>query len=354
VGNQTFIEINGKKYDALTGKLIQDKPTAPVQKTTFQPQVGVVDGFTRRPKPTSPRSVRHAVKAPQKSQTLARSAVKKPHPKTAVTTPAVSPITKPTLKTPEVRAQRARTTAKSPDIQKFPHTEKPRTSVVKHAHELAVQHPTQHALSAPQQQKQIAPHANHPSKKHTEAVLQAALQSATTHESLHHQHAHPKKPRRLTKKLGISPRVAALSSSVLAFVLLAGFFAVQNVPNLSMRVASTRAGFAAEMPGYKPAGFSFKGPIAYQAGRVSVTFKSNTDDRQFTLTQSSSNWNSDALLANYVASEKKQYQTYLDKGRTLYIYDNSNASWVDNGIWYQIEGDSSLTTDQLIRIASSL
>jgi hypothetical protein len=121
-----------------------------------------------------------------------------------------------------------------------------------------------------------------------------------------------------------------------------------------MRVASTRAGFAAEMPGYKPAGFSFKGPIAYQAGRVSVTFKSNTDDRQFTLTQSSSNWNSDALLANYVASEKKQYQTYLDKGRTLYIYDNSNASWVDNGIWYQIEGDSSLTTDQLIRIASSL
>ena len=72
------------------------------------------------------------------------------------------------------------------------------------------------------------------------------------------------------------------------------------------------------------------------------------------LFRSASNWNSDALLSNYVVAENKQYQTYMDRGRTLFIYDGSNATWVDNGVWYQIEGDSRMTTDQLVRIAASI
>ena len=121
-----------------------------------------------------------------------------------------------------------------------------------------------------------------------------------------------------------------------------------------MRVAATRAGFDAKMPGYSPSGFSFNGPINYTAGQVQISFKSNTDDRNYNVTQTASNWNSDALLANYILDEEKQYQTYLDKGRTLYIYDGSNATWVDNGVWYQVEGESAMTTDQLIRLASSM
>jgi hypothetical protein len=156
------------------------------------------------------------------------------------------------------------------------------------------------------------------------------------------------------KKLGVSRRALSMSSAVLAVALLAGFFAIQNVPNLSMRVAATRAGFDAAMPGYKPAGFSFKGPIKYSPGQVSVSYESNTDARSYEVKQKASNWNSDALLANFVVAEGKQYQTFLDRGRTLYIYDQSNATWVDDGVWYQIEGQSNMTTDQLIRIASSI
>jgi hypothetical protein len=183
-------------------------------------------------------------------------------------------------------------------------------------------------------------------------MLDRAMQNASSHEQS--APVHHKKRSKLSKKLGISSKAIAMSTAVLAGVLLGGFFAVQNVPNLSMRIAAARAGFAAEMPGYQPAGFSFKGPINYSPGQVTITYKSNSDSRTYDVTQHASNWNSEALLANYVQTEGKQYQTYLDRGRTLYIYDGSNATWVDDGVWYQIEGESNMTTDQLIRIAASI
>jgi hypothetical protein len=184
-------------------------------------------------------------------------------------------------------------------------------------------------------------------------MIDKALANATSHTQESPAH-HSKKRSKFTKKLGISSRAATLSSAVLAVVLLAGFFAIQNVPNLSMRIAATRAGFDASMPGYQPTGFSFKGPINYSPGQVTISYRSNTDSRSYDVKQQASNWNSDALLSNYVVAENKQYQTYLDRGRTLYIYNGSNATWVDNGVWYQIEGESDMTTDQLIRIASSI
>ena len=60
------------------------------------------------------------------------------------------------------------------------------------------------------------------------------------------------------------------------------------------------------------------------------------------------------LLDNYVSVSNRDYQTKEEKGRTVYIYDDSNATWVDGGIWYQIEGDSSLSSDQLLNIVASM
>ena len=80
MGNtQNFIEINGKRYDSVTGVMIGSSITQ--NSSRMQP---VVDGFTRRSKNTStPRStalqipLQHSVK-PQKANTLMREAVKKP------------------------------------------------------------------------------------------------------------------------------------------------------------------------------------------------------------------------------------------------------------------------------------
>lgn len=352
-GQQNVIEINGKKYDAATGQLISAPRSAkPAMTKTSKPSVGVgsIDGFGPAPKKATvhhaPRhAASHAKKStPQKSQTLMRSAVKKP----------VTPVKKahePIEHKSQLGSQHSRHTAalsvpKSPQVHRYEHHSA--STVVKKVQPLAVK---KHTSTV------IAPTAVHHAqqKPHMSAaakMIERSLANATAHEHPHHEL--PKKRSKMAKKFGVSSRALAISSTVLAGVLLGGFFAVQNVPNLSMRVAATRAGFDAKMPGYNPSGFSFNGPINYTAGKVTVSFKSNTDDRNYDVTQTASNWNSDALLSNYILQEEKQYQTYVDKGRTLYIYDQSNATWVDNGVWYQVEGESAMTTDQLIKIASSM
>ena len=141
---------------------------------------------------------------------------------------------------------------------------------------------------------------------------------------------------------------------VFSVLILGGYFAYNNVPNLAMRVASARSGISGSMPGYQPSGFSLGGPIEYKTGQISISFKSNSDNRSYTVTQRNSDWNSETLLENHVAMGKRQYQTFQDKGKTIYMYDGDSASWVDNGVWYEIDGNTSLNTDQVLRIANSL
>jgi hypothetical protein len=361
VGNNTYIEINGKKYDTETGKQIVSS-TTPATATTVRStrSTGSIDGFSRRKSTASHSPAKHAAKSPQKSQTLMRKSVKKPltSSKSTQNTTVTNGIKKSSLGTQQRRIESAKHTIKSPHVDKYgPQVH--RTSIARKQAELTVRIDPSHNNKNP-----VQPHASKVNsttaaqkrKLVTERMIESALHNAQSHEEVHHPLEPVAKKRRksLAKRLGVSSRSIAMSSAALAVVLLAGFFAVQNVPNFAMRVAATRAGFDAELPGYKPAGFSFKGPINYSAGKVTVSFRSNSDTRAYDLTQQSSKWNSDALLSNFVVAENKQYQTYQDRGRTLYIYDGSSATWVDNGIWYQIEGDSEMTADQLVRIASSI
>lgn len=364
VGNKNFIEINGKKYDAVTGAMLHDSGQPikkPVTTVHYAQNSGVVDGFVRRQKPSANRTVaQSAVKHPQKSSTLMRRAVHKPNSVVGKVKAEKPVIQKSQLGTSVRRTETAMHTPKSSHINKF---EEPthRSSVVRTIQPgLSVKsQPMRHENTAATAHRPVDP-AKHLQQPHVprsaaaEKMITAALANAHSHETAEPDTKIIRKRSKLMKKLGVSKRTLSLGSASLAFVLLAGFFAVQNVPNLSMRVAATRAGFDASMPGYKPAGFSFKGPIKYSPGEVRVAYASNTDARSYEVKQKASNWNSDALLANFVVTEGKQYQTFLDRGRTLYIYDKSNATWVDNGVWYQIEGESNMTTDQLIRIASSI
>lgn len=363
MGNKNFIEINGKKYDAVTGALLHDsgqpikKPVTNVQPT---PNSGVVDGFVRRHRPSTNRAVaQSAVKHPQKSSTLMRHSVHKPTSVVQKVKAEKPVIQKSHLGTSVRRNETAMQTPKSAQVNKFEElaarssvvrTIQPGLAVKQQSHHHNDSHSVTHMSIKPAHLGQ----QTHNRSSNAEKMITAALANAHSHEAIAPNTKITKKRSRLIKKLGVSKRTLSIGSASLAVVLLAGFFAVQNVPNLSMRVAATRAGFDAGMPGYKPAGFSFKGPIKYSPGEVRVAYASNTDARVYEVKQKASNWNSDALLANFVVTEGKQYQTFLDRGRTLYIYDKSNATWVDNGVWYQIEGESNMTTDQLIRIASSI
>jgi hypothetical protein len=181
----------------------------------------------------------------------------------------------------------------------------------------------------------------------------AALEHASSHELPKHKKSTVR--RRLARKLHITTRTLNTGMGLAAVLMLGGFIAYQNVPNLAVRLAATRAGVHASLPGYQPAGFALAGPIQYQPGEITLSYKSNNNDnREFQVKQKASSWNSETLLDSFINANKLAYQTYQDKGKTIYIYDGNNATWIDGGVWYQVNGSAALNSDQLLRIAGSL
>src|SRR5665811_2332995 len=101
-----------------------------------------------------------------------------------------------------------------------------------------------------------------------------------------------------------------------------------NIPNMAMRVAASRAGFEASMPGYNPNGFKFSGPIAYSPGQITIQFSSNTDEREYNITERQTAWDSQGLLDNFVKDETgsaSAHSTFRERGLTVYVYDGSKA-----------------------------
>lgn len=356
--HKTSIEINGKLYDAATGKPLVHTPKT--HSTNTKHTGKAIDGVVRtRPSANKTHTTHHQPKhqraehqtaphqqhhKPQKSQTLMRQAVTKPFDSNASKTSANVHS-----KVDPGREERARASKQSAAISKFksggnaPHkTEKP----------LDIQPEPQ--SFAPGSPAHHTPHKAHAASSANERLVAEAVGNAHAHEAK--KKKRDGRSKRLAKKLGIGSKTLNVIAVVLAIALLSGFFVYQNIPNLSMRLASQRAGFAAKLPKYQPSGFELGGPIEYSAGKVTVTFESNSDERDYSLTQQVSNWNSESLVNNYLEPEGKQYQTSQDslKGKTVYLYDDSNATWVSGGVWYTIDGHSNLSGEQLLNIANSI
>jgi hypothetical protein len=149
------------------------------------------------------------------------------------------------------------------------------------------------------------------------------------------------------------PQLKHIAVATLAVLILGGYFAYMNMPSLSVRVAASRAGISASYPEYRPDGYSFSGPVAYAPGEVSLEFGSNTNDQSYTITQRASNWDSQAVLDNFVTQKSDSYLTYSEQGLTIYTFENK-AAWVNRGVFYTIDGDASLSSEQILRIAASL
>lgn len=349
--HQNIIEINGKRYNATTGQAISTSAHEP---KNHNPKKRSLDGFipgkakarknlkvaepthttTESARPHTPKHVTHH--KTQKSQSLMRKAVRKP---AAESSKHIVPKQNP------ARLQRAQKTPLSKHISRFssePKTHKP-TPTLQVAKQPKQAH-TQAVSAAPSHEAKPVSAA----QKHFEV----ALTHATAHEQQHTKKQ--KRGAKAAKRLGISRKVMNVSAAMLAVVLLAGFFAYQNMSAISMQIASSRAGIDAKLPGYQPTGFSVSGPIEYQPGSISVDFSSRTDDREFTLTQTASKWNSNALVENFLGKNNKTYQTHEDKGKTIYVYDRNNATWVSGGIWYNVESNSTINNDQLLRMVGSL
>lgn len=161
-----------------------------------------------------------------------------------------------------------------------------------------------------------------------------------------------KNPSKLKKHSG---KVASVGLS-LAGVILLGIYVWQiNYPNLALKVAGSKAGISASMPSYLPNGWRISGDIQSNPGSISYKLASADGDKSVSVNEVRSDWDSQALAENYLSPNADKYTALQSEGLTIYIYNNNQASWVNHGTWYRIEGqDHGLSRDQIIKMATSL
>lgn len=319
---KSTININGRIYDAITGM-----PVVGAQQAAQQPHAPAGVDIRPASQPKKTHEVHAAAQsvhsAPQRSQTLHRQA-----------------LTRPT----------AEVAARNNLIRKFqptPTQAKPvpqPEAITKPVMAPARVHPT----VARAFQNQAAPAAAQPQAQLSGSDLKEQL----IKERLAEVSAPVAKQKR-GSWLGRQPRLATILSSTLALLILGGYLTYITLPSISLKVAASRAGVNATMPEYKPDGYSLDGPITYSPGEVIINYKSNTNKTSYKLVQKATNWDSQAVLDNYVGKLTDNYLTFQERGITVYTF-GSRAVWVNGGLLYTIEGDAALSSDQILRLATSI
>lgn len=364
--NKNTIKINGHLYDAVTGDRI-DGASKPVTHQSVKSVDGVVAPqviHPSKPKPSAPpRPVTHApaatskpslghrqphhvataVKhhAPQHSKTLMRHVVKKPsttkHLKAqgsiAVSAKSSHQITAKSSAhvISDQRLHHAKRVSKSTHISRYGAT-------VASAENRHPSSPKPGAIKV----QPVAHHAAPKQSAHAE-LMEQAIKRATSHHQPKHR-----------KPLSRRQQIAGYSALVVVSVAFLGILVTQSSAGIQLRVAANKAGFAASAPAYKPAGFRMD-DMYYSAGQVAMHFKSNSDQvRSYSITQKTSSWDSSTLRDTFVAPADRNFKVVSDSGLNVFVYGDGNATWVNDGVWYQVQANSTLSDRQLVDIAKSL
>jgi hypothetical protein len=286
--------------------------------------------------------------APQPATTLMRHAVAKPkaslkHRVKAVghldhTPTATALMTKPSAHTLDSqRLRHAKQVAKSPAISRFGKIlpSVPSGASLPMSQPLSIQ-------PRPANKKPLRPPTT------TAELLQRALEGATSHQQPRQKHL----PARLAKRVA-ERRITSISIMAASTAVLIGFVLYANLTAIQLQMASSKAGFTANLPGYQPVGYRFA-HLNYSPGNVAMRFQSNSDSRTYAISEKLSAWDSQTLRSDFVAGLGQDYQTVETAGHTLYVYGHNNATWVNSGIWYQIKSDGALSVHQLVQLASSM
>ena len=313
---RAVIHINGEDYDAASGKVLNKKATP--EKTPYPKH----SGTTHQPKPS------HVHHAPVKSMTLSRTGVKKPKIFSDIRrTPIIEET--PSLSTKHVTAKHS---PHSPKVMHFAKIE-PRMIDTTPPPDIAQSYPD----SPP-------PIMHHVQRSRVEAHIKRQLTAATAHQLSPHKKVRSRSKRKKASTVAVGLALLAIAT---------GFTVYYNAPGLSVNIASRQAGFSAALPKFTPSGFKINNHVTYESGRVVLSFKSNTDDRQYQIEQSPI-WSSSTDLKNQVETETQgNYQTVEAGGLSIFFTDNT-AKWSKNGILYSLTGESGLSSSQIASIATSL
>ena len=390
MAKSNVIELNGKRYDAVTGTFLGEAPHTPshnrIAKSTGH-RGRSIDGFVKPPKqvntnaahatafiPVHPapkpeqKPIAHSpakhvsAHQPERAKTLMRSVVKKPKidKKPAIKTQAPAEVMPkplgtiaPKLSVTQVnpsRLEHAQETPKSEAIKKFAAPARQlapvsRASIAAPVRRTSVTPTRPHAaVQTPQQTSKLHAPAQVTTPKRD--IFEEALAHATSHEQ-----KHPAATSR--KQRNHRRRLVNVLAGITAFLIIGGFVAYLNAPSIELRIASVRAGFHASLPTYEPVGYAMSRGVGSHNKQVTVSFHSD-NGTGFQLTQEPSNWDSSTLYDNLVATTNKNHQTIESGGRTIYLFGDTNAAWVNAGVLYQIKGNAELSNNQISELAASM
>lgn len=337
--------------------VIPSKAAAPVKHVAHTPTA---------PASTHKQAAHHQHHKPQHAVTLRRDIVKpptiKPQKPLKLQTPTDIVQHKPGVLTVKpklssdivdpARANRSLDIPRSPQVERFRKQPSPRPTNVSHF--AAPARPTPHrAVDSFNVTRTPARVVQRPAASATHApkeddIFEQAIAYARSHEQPSPNPLNHKKAKRSSRR---AKKLVGVLASVLMVAFLGGFIFWQNRADIELQLASARSGVPASMPAYKPSGYAVKG-LTYSPGTVTIGY--NGGSGNFNVIQKSSNWDSETLLQNYVATSGQAYNAYQAAGRTVYVYGNGNATWVNGGIWYQINDNGLLSKDQLINLATSM
>lgn len=359
-GKKNKVVINGKAYCADCGEVLSvpkihhKKPQHHTVKKAHKQHIVAQAAPKVTPKKSnvldlSKTSKPHVAKASRSAQSV-HGVRKTQSPQIAKASSSKHPTPKQSLQSSQIkqnqRLTRAKATRRSDKIKKF-------------SHELLTKYekPTAITPYQPKAETQMNPHETYSIAAEPKTPSKALEQHPAIEDITEiHRESQKKRPtfmKRLANAFA-HPQFATVSAIAACFLLLAGYISYLNYPKLAMRVATSRAGFDAQLPRYTPAGYGFSNKISASPGQVTVRFNSHNDATSLALAQRQTSWDSATLLENYVKPKSNNYLTFQQNGLIIYVYNGNNAAWVNSGVFYSLEGNSRLSSEQLIKVATSL
>jgi hypothetical protein len=353
----SIIEVNGNRYDAISGQLVQA-----ARKPKTSPHTSsktMIDGFvlgSHHAKRQVKKSLAHAKSRTkvasmdihgrqQRSRTLMRQVVKKPAGKSP--SQAEQPLKANNHHVSPLKQLRAKTAVKHPHVNRFGYfAEKPQAKPSLEPARPA-QKPAAEIMPASPALPSLITSASH---HKLEKMLDEALLNADAHKQIMNRRSQPGFLASLTDM----PRWMKFAA-LAVFVSVAALFLIwQNLPAVAVHVAAAKAHVNAALPSYTPEGFAYAGSLKYAPGAVTMEFKDKKHDQgSFSLTQTASNLSGQSLQDSALPKDSP-VQTSEVKGTTVYIYGNSNALWTNRHVLYKLENKANLSSDQVLKIVQSL
>ena len=349
-----IIEINGHQYDAVSGILLtSDGAISHATAADHDAQAnthfsGIRRAASKTPTKTSEKSKAKTAHTVKPSTTLMRSAVKKP-----ASTPIKARHTLPDTLPPIVhtidakksvssvnyaRLERAQSTVRNEKVSRFHASEKPKGIKTQYAHV-----PLQIAPEKPEETVEPVPapeRTNNPLDMFSEALAQAS----NFVDLKAHSAAYRRRARRY---------FASMAMGVAALLAIVGFAAYINSPDLQIRVAGFHAGVSTANIDFDKAGYAYTGVSATPTKRI-IGLSHGTSHYQ--LTEEATNWDGETMIrsiSSIHANGSPNYTTVKAGESTVYRFSQTRATWVKNGTWYTLSGDSTVSDSQLTALVQN-